>query len=122
TSGFDEETICIGDRFKIGTALFVVTQPRMPCYKLGIRLNDPSMVKRFYKSRKWGYYLAVLEEGEIETGDRIEADGGDGSGIKLADVAECFINPSVDSDLLSRVLDSNLAAQMKNHLEYQISK
>ncbi|MBX9687285.1 MAG: MOSC domain-containing protein [Candidatus Obscuribacterales bacterium] len=120
TSGFDEKSICIGDKFKIGTARFVVTQPRMPCFKLGIRLADPSLVKRFYKSGKWGYYLAVIEEGEIETGDQIVRDGGDGNGITLADVAQCFNNTSIDPELLLRVLNSNLANQMKGQLEYQI--
>ena len=122
TSGFDENSICIGDKLKIGSAHFVVTQPRMPCFKLGIRLADPSMVRRFYKSGKWGFYLAVAEEGEIETGDQIVHDGGDGNGITLADVASCFINPNVDPALLSKVLQSNLAAQMKDQLEYQTSK
>jgi len=122
TSGFDENSICIGDKLKIGTALFVVTQPRMPCFKLGIRLADPSMVRRFYKSGKWGFYLAVVEEGEIETGDLIVPDGGDRSGVTLADVAHCFISPNVDPALLSKVLKSNLAAQMKDQLEYQTAK
>lgn len=121
-SGFDENSICIGDKLKVGTALFVVTQPRMPCYKLGIRLNDPGMVRRFYKSGKWGVYLAVLQEGDIETGDLIEREGSDGNGVTLAEVARCFIDPNVDSALISKVLYSNLAAQMKNQLEYQAEK
>ena len=120
TVGFDENSVCIGDRLRVGTAQFVVTQPRMPCFKLGIRLGDPGMVRRFYKSGKWGFYLAVTEEGEIETGDQIISEGGDGHRITLADVAQCFIRPDVE--LLSRVLNSNLAAQMKDQLEYQHSK
>ncbi len=122
TSGLDENSICIGDQLKIGSARFVVTQPRMPCFKLGIRLADPSMVRRFYKSGKWGFYLAVVEEGEIETGDEIVPDGGDGNGITLAHVAHCFISPNVDPALLSKVFKSNLAAQMKDQLEYQTAK
>lgn len=122
TSGFDENSICIGDKLKIGSALFVVTQPRMPCFKLGIRLADPGMVRRFYKSGKWGFYLAVIEEGEIETGDQIVPDGGDGSGVKLADVAHCFISTDVDPEMLSKVLKSNLAVQMKDQLKYQTAK
>lgn len=121
-SGFDENSICIGDKLKIGTAHFVVTQPRMPCYKLGIRLGDPGMVRRFYKSGKWGFYLAVVEEGEIETGDRIVRSGGDGNGVTLADVARCFLDPEVDSAFVSKVLESNLAAQMKEQLMYQIER
>lgn len=122
TSGLDENSVCIGDRLRIGTAHFVVTQPRMPCFKLGIRLGDPGMVRRFYKSGKWGFYLAVTEEGEIETGDQIFPEGGDGLGITLADVARCFIEPNVESEMVSRVLNSNLAAQMKSQLVYQTAK
>ncbi|MBA3993453.1 MAG: hypothetical protein C0469_07990 [Cyanobacteria bacterium DS2.3.42] len=60
TSGLDENSVCIGDKLKIGTANFIVTQPRMPCSKLGIRLGDSGMVRRFYKSGKWGFYLASI--------------------------------------------------------------
>lgn len=122
TSGFDENSICIGDTLKIGTAQFVVTQPRMPCFKLGIRLADPGMVRRFYKSGKWGFYLAVLEEGEIETGDQIVADGHDGNGVTLAEVAQCFINQDAAPALRAKVLNSNLAAQMKQQLQYQSTR
>lgn len=122
TSGFTEETLCIGDRLQIGTALFAVTQPRMPCYKLGIRLGDPGMVRRFYKSGKWGYYLSVLQVGEIETGNEIAHQGGDGKGILLADVTRCFLDPDVDSTLVTRVLESNLAEQMKESLLYRLEQ
>jgi len=122
TSGFDENSLCIGDKLKIGSAEFVVTQPRMPCYKLGIRLDDPGMVRRFYKSAKWGFYLAVVQEGAIETGDSIEHAGGDSSGVTLADVSRCFLDPDVESGLVNRVLDSQLAAQMKDQLSHQLAK
>ncbi|MBX9952818.1 MAG: MOSC domain-containing protein [Candidatus Obscuribacterales bacterium] len=119
--GFDENNVCIGDRMKIGSAMFAVTQPRMPCFKLGIRFGDPTIVKRFYKSGKWGFYLSVLEEGEIETGDEIfVADRL--SDISLADVSRCFLDPSVDSSLLAKVRKSELAQQMKEQLEYQLGR
>jgi MOSC domain-containing protein YiiM len=121
TRGLDADSMCIGDRLKIGTALFAVTQPRVPCFKLGIRLADPSMIRRFYRSGKWGFYLSVLEEGEIETGDKILFQSGDGN-VTLSDVALCFISPAVDSSLLSKVLKSSLAEQMKEQLEYQANR
>jgi len=121
-SGFNENSICIGDKLKIGTALFAVTQPRVPCYKLGIRLGDSGMIRRFYKSGKWGFYLSVLEEGEIETGDKIFHQGSDGNGVTLADVSRCFLDPDVGSSFLAKVLNSNLAQQMKGQLEYQAAR
>lgn len=69
TEGLDESSVCIGDQFRIGDAVVEVTQPRMPCYKLGIRFGRPDMPKRFHASGRCGFYLAVLREGEVGAGD-----------------------------------------------------
>lgn len=121
-SGFDENSLRIGDRLKIGNVRLVVTQPRMPCFKLGIRLADPTMVRRFFESGKWGFYLGVLEEGEIETGDPIEIEGGDGNNITLDDVSRCIRGVENNDEMYSRVLSSNLAMQMKEQLQYQMER
>lgn len=121
-SGFDENSLRIGDRLKIGSVRLVVTQPRMPCFKLGIRLADPTMVRRFFESGKWGFYMGVEEEGEIETGDTIEVEGGDGNNITLDDVSRCIRGVEEDEELYSRVLSSNLAMQMKEQLQYQMER
>ena len=72
TAGLLEETLHIGDRLRVGSAEFVVTQPRMPCFKLGIRFNRSDMVKRLLQSGRTGFYFAVLKEGEVAAGDSIE--------------------------------------------------
>lgn len=118
TSGFTEQNLCIGDHLKIGTAVFVVSQPRMPCFKLGIRLGDPTMIKTFYKSGMWGYYLGVVEEGELEAGDPIVRISEDADRITLAEVSQCFIDKDVTDEQIQRVLNSKLARQMKEHLAY----
>jgi MOSC domain-containing protein YiiM len=69
TEGLDESSVRIGDRFRVGTAIVEVTQPRVPCYKLGVRFGRPDMPQRFHFSKRCGFYLAVLEEGEVGTGD-----------------------------------------------------
>jgi MOSC domain-containing protein YiiM len=69
----DESSVRIGDRFRIGNALVAVTQPWLPCYKLGLRLNDLEMPKRFHASARCGFYLAVQEEGDVGGGDRVTA-------------------------------------------------
>ena len=69
TEGLDESSLHIGDQFRIGGAVVYVTQPRVPCYKLGIRFGRPEMVKRFHASGRCGFYLAVLREGEVGAGD-----------------------------------------------------
>jgi MOSC domain-containing protein YiiM len=117
-SGFDEHSLCIGDRLSAGSAVFCVTQPRIPCYKLGIRFGDGSIVRRFYKSGKWGFYLSVIEEGEIEVGDNIKHEGGDGNNVRLFDVSRCLLDPSISRDEILRVLASNLAEQMKDHIRH----
>ncbi len=72
TEGITEDQIYIGDRVRIGSAVLQVTQPRMPCYKLGIRFGRPDMVKLFWQSGLSGFYFSVIEEGEIAAGDNIE--------------------------------------------------
>lgn len=71
TAGLDETSVCIGDRIEIGGALFEVTQPRMPCFKLGLRFGRADMVKRFQHSGRHGFYLRVLRTGTIRAGDAI---------------------------------------------------
>ena len=67
-----EDEVCIGDRFRAGATLLEVTQPRPPCFKLGMMMGDPSFPKRFLKSGLVGFYLRVIEEGEIGAGDIME--------------------------------------------------
>jgi MOSC domain-containing protein YiiM len=71
-AGLAEDAVYIGDELRIGTARLVVTQPRLPCYKLGIRFGDPTIVARFLAADRPGFYLSVQEEGEIGAGDRVE--------------------------------------------------
>src|SRR5207247_1080959 len=88
--GLLEETLHIGDRLRVGSAEFVVTQPRMPCFKLGIRFNRSDMVKRFLQSGRTGFYFAVLKEGEVAAGDSIELIEGDEHNIPVADVVNLY--------------------------------
>src|SRR5579872_2629722 len=69
--GLSENEIAIGDEFAIGTARFVVTQPRLPCFKLALALETPSIPKTFMESGRTGFYLRVLQEGSIAAGDAI---------------------------------------------------
>ncbi len=72
TEGLTEDAVHIGDRFRVGGALLEVTQPRVPCFKLGIKMGDARFPKRFLKSMRSGFYLRVIEEGEVGAGDAIE--------------------------------------------------
>jgi len=103
TQALFENTVHIGDRLRIGSAEFVVTQPRMPCYKLGIRFGRPDMVKRFQRSGRTGFYLAVVEEGEVAAGDSIELLAQDEHGVTAADVVNLYTSDAPNQDLLRRV-------------------
>lgn len=67
----EDDSVHIGDRFSVGSAEVIATEPRLPCYKLGIRLEADDMVKRFLANRRMGFYLGVLREGELGGGDEI---------------------------------------------------
>lgn len=86
TEGLLEGETRIGDRLRAGSAEFVVTQPRMPCFKLAIRFGRPDMVKRFMRSGRTGFYLAVVREGEVGAGDAIEAVDQDEARVSVAEV------------------------------------
>src|SRR5438876_4874986 len=103
--GLIEDAVHIGDRFRIGSAELVVTQPRMPCFKLGIRFGRPDMVKRFLRSGRTGFYLAVLQEGDVAAGDSLEFIARDTHGITVADIANLFMADATNQDLLRRASD-----------------
>jgi MOSC domain-containing protein YiiM len=105
TQGLLEEDVAIGDRFKVGTAELVVTQPRMPCFKLGIRFGRDDMVKRFLRSGRSGYYVAVAREGVVGRGDIIERLSRDSRGVSIADVFALYSRDAGNRELLERVVD-----------------
>jgi MOSC domain-containing protein YiiM len=103
TEGLLEDTLHIGDRFGVGSAEFAVTQPRMPCFKLGIRFNNPQMVKRFLQSGRTGFYFAVVKEGEVAAGDSINLLERDEHNVSVADVVNLYRGDAMNQDLLRRV-------------------
>jgi len=88
TEGLLEEAVHIGGLFRVGSAEFVVTQPRMPCFKLGIRFGRPDIMKRFLQSGKSGFYFSVLEEGRVTAGDSVERITRDEHGVTVTDIVE----------------------------------
>ncbi len=103
--GILEDQIRVGDRLQIGSAEFIVTQPRMPCFKLGVRFNDMHMVKRFLKSRRTGFYFAVLREGEVGSGDEIHFKERQEGGLTIADIVNLYTVDSENQELLRRATE-----------------
>src|SRR5581483_7245917 len=104
TEGLLEADAHIGDRYRIGSAILQVTQPRMPCYKLGVRFDRVDMVKRFWLSDRPGIYFSIVTEGELGAGDAIEKVGEQADGISVADVAALYRGTKNDPALLERAL------------------
>ena len=105
TEGLFEDRLCIGDRLRCGTAEFVVTQPRLPCYKLGIRFGRADMVKRFQQSARPGFYFAVVVEGQLEAGDAIEITATARERVTVVDVSRAFIEGTDDVRLLGMLAE-----------------
>ena len=103
-TGLREDAVFIGDRFRIGTAEVMVTQPRMPCYKLGIKFGRTDIVKRFLKSLRTGCYFSVVQEGEVGAGDTLELVHQDENQITVVDITRLYLHETNESDLLHRVV------------------
>jgi MOSC domain-containing protein YiiM len=105
TEGLLERDAFIGDQFRVGTATLKITQPRMPCYKLGIRFDRPDMVKRFLASLRSGVYFSVAEEGIVNTGDELERIHEDERRISIADINRAYVEPEKYADTLRRIVE-----------------
>lgn len=92
TEGLMEDTVNIGDQIQIGSAKLVATQPRMPCYKLGVRFGLMEIIRRFLSSSRPGIYFKVLKQGEVKTGDKIEIIEKDKNNVTVKDIVRLYIN------------------------------
>jgi MOSC domain-containing protein YiiM len=92
-----------GDRFRVGSAELVVTQPRLPCYKLGLRFGRADMVKRFLASGRTGYYLAVEIEGAVAAGDAVEAIARHPARVSVAEVTRAYVSDRDDLTAIERL-------------------
>ena len=104
TAGLLESDVCLGDRFTIGTAEVVVTQPRIPCFKLNLKFDRDDMIKRFLASRRTGFYLRVLREGEVGAGDEIIRVHQDENRVSVSDALKAYLHEPDSGELLQRAL------------------
>jgi len=102
--GLDEATVNVGDRFRIGSAEVTVTQPRMPCHKLGIKFGRMDMLKRFLASGRTGFYFSVEREGEVGAGDEIELLARDENNVTVADITRLYARDRGDFETMRRAL------------------
>jgi MOSC domain-containing protein YiiM len=103
TQGLYEDKVNIGDQYQIGSSRLAVTQPRMPCYKLGIKFGRMDILEKFVNSRRPGIYYKVLEEGELEAGDNIKLLYKDKSNVTINDIVSLYINDRNDEGSISKM-------------------
>ena len=98
TDGLREDSVHLGDKFSVGSAEVVVTQPRLPCYKLGVRFQSDDMVRRFLASGRTGFYLAVTREGEVGGGDAIKVIARDANAVPVSEITRLYIAKRYDDE------------------------
>ncbi len=93
TEGIDLASAIVGERWTVGSTVLEVAQPRLPCYKLGIRVGDATFLKRFLAAQRVGAYLRAIQEGDIGTGDEIEVIARPAHGITLRNMVQALHDP-----------------------------
>ena len=116
TRGLNESEINIGDTFQIGSSVVSVTEPRMPCYKLGIRFGRSDILKRFLASERTGFYLSVKKEGEVGVGDAITLIEQAEDSVRVSDITRLYGRDKNNRELLVRA--TKVAALPESWREY----
>jgi len=116
TEGLNEEETHIGDQFRIGEAIVMVTQPRTPCYKLAVKFERDDMLKRMLTNGRSGFYVSVIQQGEVRSGDTIERVHDDPEGISVAEINTLYRDGGKDANLLRRA--ANLEALPEGWRDY----
>lgn len=121
TEGLLEDSVMIGDRIKIGSAEFEVRQPRMPCYKLAVKFQRDDILKLFLMSRRSGFYLSVLKEGQLEAGDSIQWISRDQHKLRVIDITTLYTSEKTNQALLKRAISVEaLPESWRNHFLKQL--
>lgn len=123
TEGMVEDALNVGDRFRVGEAELMVTEPRLPCYKLGIKFGRTEIIRRFLQSRRTGFYFAVVKEGEVEAGNEIELLRRDLNDITIADITRLYAFEKDDLETLRRAVKLEaLSDSWREYFQKQIHK
>ena len=123
TEGLLEEVTNIGDRFRIGSSVLMVTQPRMPCYKLAVKFGRNDIVKRFLRSGRPGFYFSVLEEGEVGANDEIALISQDENNVTVADITRLYVSEKDNLDLMHRAVQIEaLPESWRGYFRHQIEE
>ena len=123
TEGLFESELNIGDKFHVGSAVVMVTEPRMPCYKLGIKFGRPDIVKRFLASERTGFYFAVLQEGEVGARDPIDPIERSKDSVRVSDITLLYTREKRNVGLLRRAMEVEaLPESWKSYFQHRLEK
>jgi MOSC domain-containing protein YiiM len=123
SAGLFESGLNIGDKFRVGSAVVMVTEPRMPCYKLSIRFGRSDIVKRFMGSERTGFYFAVLQEGKVGVGDQIELIEGSKRSVRVSDITQLYTREKHNIGLLLRAIEvETLPESWKSYFQNWLQK
>lgn len=123
TVGILEDEVNIGDQFRVGSAVVMVTEPRMPCYKLGIRFGRADIIKKFLASERSGFYLAVIREGDVGAGDQIQLVQRSKQSVRVSDVVRLYVREKHNTELLRRALEAEaLPESWRDYFRRQLEK
>jgi MOSC domain-containing protein YiiM len=123
TEGLSEDTLCIGDLVRAGSAILQVTQPRMPCYKLELRFNRDDMIKRFLVSGRSGFYFSVIEPGDVGVGSQVEVLDRDTNNVTISDILRLYVGQTPDPEQLRRMTNvTSLPENWKTQLQLRAQK
>ena len=123
TEGLLEAAVYIGDRFRVGETEVMVTEPRMPCYKLGIKFGRADIIKRFLASRRTGFYFAVVREGMVSAGNALKLIGQGQQEISVADITRLYAFEKGDVKSLRRAIEVEaLPESWKGYFRHQLEK
>jgi MOSC domain-containing protein YiiM len=123
SAGLFESEINIGDKFRVGSAAVMVTEPRMPCYKLAIRFGRADIIKRFLASGRTGFYLAVRQEGEVGAGDSIDLIEKSKDSLRVSDITALYTHEKHNVGLLRRAMEVEaLPESWKDYFQHRLEK
>ena len=121
TEGLLENDVNVGDRFSVGEAELMVTEPRLPCYKLGIKFGRADIIRKFLQSRRTGFYFAVIKEGQVQAGDELELLSRDANNITIADITRLYAFEKDDLNTLRRAVKLNaLSESWREYFQKQL--
>jgi len=122
-AGLLESELNIGNKFQVGSAIVMVSEPRLPCYKLGIKFDRPDIIKKFLASERTGFYFAVLQEGEVGAGDQIELIETSKDTVKVSDITRLYSSEKHNTGLFRRAIEvETLPDGWKSYFQHRLEK